>query len=106
LVLNEATPTGISVGELGSGKAVKCASVSLCTILEQAGNPMIDILKLDIEGAELELFRSNPDPWLSRTRSIAIEIHSPEAYTAVDAATRRHGFSKRQYRELFFFLRK
>jgi hypothetical protein len=61
---------------------------------------------VDIEGAELELFSKNPDPWLSRTRYITMEIHSAEAYAAVQAATKRHGFIGRQYRELYIFLKR
>jgi FkbM family methyltransferase len=106
LVLDPKTPTGISVAEHKSGEGKMCSAFSLNTILEQSGAAEIDILKLDIEGAERELFSVNPDPWLSRTRYIAIEIHSPEAYTAVHAATQRHGFIRRRYRELYIFLKK
>ena len=34
----------------------------------------VDLLKVDIEGAELELFSENTK-WLSRVRNIIIEIH-------------------------------
>ena len=35
----------------------------------------IDLLKLDIEGAERELFSTGSDLWLDRVRHIAIELH-------------------------------
>ena len=35
----------------------------------------IDILKIDIEGSEFELFSNNPHPWLSITKCIVIELH-------------------------------
>lgn len=105
LVRNPDTPTGISVAEHKSSEGHMCPAFSLNTILEESGADEIDILKLDIEGAELELFSVNPDSWLSRTRYIAIEIHSKEAYNAVHAATKRHGFTRRRYRELFIFLK-
>jgi FkbM family methyltransferase len=35
----------------------------------------IDILKIDIEGAEKELFSENYHSWLSKTKCIIIEIH-------------------------------
>ena len=34
----------------------------------------IDLLKIDIEGAEVELFKGNTD-WLNRVQCIAIEFH-------------------------------
>jgi FkbM family methyltransferase len=35
----------------------------------------IDILKIDIEGSEKELFEANYDYWLSKTKMIIIELH-------------------------------
>ncbi|MGN6802740.1 MAG: FkbM family methyltransferase, partial [Ginsengibacter sp.] len=35
----------------------------------------IDILKIDIEGAEKELFRKNYENWLYKTKLITIELH-------------------------------
>jgi FkbM family methyltransferase len=106
LVFDPTTPTGNSVAQHETLGSNRCAAFSLSTILEQAGADEIDILKMDIEGAELEVFSKNPDPWLSRTRYITMEIHSPEAYAAVHAATQRHGFIRRRYRELFIFLKR
>lgn len=37
----------------------------------------IDLLKIDIEGAELELFRA-PADWLNDVSSIVIELHGAE----------------------------
>ena len=36
---------------------------------------IIDILKIDIEGAEYTLFNNNPHSWLGRTRCLIIELH-------------------------------
>jgi FkbM family methyltransferase len=106
LVFDPITPTGISVAEQKSSGNTGCAAFSLSGILEQSGAAEIDILKMDIEGAELQVFSENPDPWLSQTRCITMEIHSPEAYAAVHAATEKHGFVRRRYRELYIFLKK
>ena len=35
----------------------------------------IDILKIDIEGAEKELFMDNYKTWLGKTKVIVIELH-------------------------------
>ena len=51
-------------------------AVGLEDIRLQQGMDSIDLLKIDIEGAENELFRENYESWLSRTRAIVIEIHN------------------------------
>jgi FkbM family methyltransferase len=50
-------------------------ALSLETILNQFGWERVDLLKIDVERAELELFNSGYDPWLSRTRNLVIELH-------------------------------
>jgi len=40
-----------------------------------AGTSVVDILKVDIEGAEKEVFESTVDMWLDRVRLIVIELH-------------------------------
>ncbi len=44
-------------------------------ILEMVTPAGIDLLKLDIEGAELALFSANPQAWLSSVGRIVIELH-------------------------------
>lgn len=56
--------------------------------------PTIDILKLDIEGAEGELF-AHPCPWLERVRVLVIELHEryhPGCTAAFRRAIDGHGF--------------
>lgn len=43
-------------------------------IIAHAGFEKLDLLKVDIEGAEVELFNGNVD-WLHKVRTIAIEFH-------------------------------
>jgi FkbM family methyltransferase len=44
-------------------------------ILERVGARQIDLLKLDIEGAELQLFSDGADEWIHLVKAIAIELH-------------------------------
>ena len=44
-------------------------------IMEIGGFDQIDLLKLDIETAERDLFSKNFENWLPRTRAIVIELH-------------------------------
>ena len=50
-------------------------AVTLDDLLSRFGQQYIDILKIDIEGAEKEIFSRNYHSWLSRTKVIVIELH-------------------------------
>lgn len=50
-------------------------STTIADILRESGSDRIDILKLDIEGAERELFREGWQEWLPKVRTILIELH-------------------------------
>lgn len=56
-------------------------------ILERSGvQPPIDILKMDIEGSEAEVFGGQPRSWLASIRHIAIELHGTASRLAFDKA--------------------
>jgi FkbM family methyltransferase len=47
----------------------------LDTLLDNAGFSTVDILKIDIEGAELQVFSEGAESWLPRVGMIIIETH-------------------------------
>jgi FkbM family methyltransferase len=49
--------------------------ISISEILREYNQDKIDLLKIDIEGAEKELFGSNYETWLPQTKIIIIELH-------------------------------
>ena len=56
-----------------NGSGIKALTIP--QVLAQSGYDTIDILKLDIEGAERELFRDGCEEWLPRVKLIIIELH-------------------------------
>jgi FkbM family methyltransferase len=58
----------------------------LSTIMTDHGIDTIDVLKVDIEGAEAAVFSDNFLNWLGKTRMLIIEIHGDEARTKFEAA--------------------
>jgi len=48
------------------------------SILERQGGRPVDLLKIDIEGAELAVFGDTARLWLDEVRNICIELHGPE----------------------------
>ncbi len=72
----------VGTGSWGFQTAVAAAtdtntidSITIPEIMESNGFAKIDLLKIDIEGAEKELFSANFDSWLPKTKVIAIELH-------------------------------
>jgi len=68
-------------------------------LLAEFSLPHIDILKLDIESAEKQLFSENYMSWLSKTRIILIELHdwmepgcSRSFFTAINEAFPNYSF--------------
>jgi FkbM family methyltransferase len=66
-------PWAVQVSELPGQSRVKSCTVK--TLLDLSAFAEVDILKVDIEGAELEIFSHNPWPWLPRVKLIIVETH-------------------------------
>lgn len=54
------------------------SAVSMDKLIEQNSIKQIDYLKVDIEGAENELFLSSPLKWLRLVTTLKVEIHRPQ----------------------------
>jgi FkbM family methyltransferase len=78
--------------------------ITMETLLKETGINSVDLLKLDIEGSEAEVFES--PTWINRVRVIAIELHDrikPGCRSSVEAAAA--GFRSEQRGEITFFFR-
>lgn len=91
--------TGAFISD-SDGEEVEAVSVE--SIIKSLPEPQIDILKLDVEGSEVEIFRSNAEFWLSRTKSIIVETHSEEGTCIVLEILRRHAWTAERVRNLYF----
>ena len=66
---------GFVVEECDKEGAETFRALSIADIMTQYQADEIDILKLDIEGAEKEVFTSNYDRWLPKTKILIVELH-------------------------------
>lgn len=65
-----------SVSEEESDAAAgEVAAITVDEILRRFGVRQIDLLKLDIEGAEFDLFSRGREGWMDHVRCIVIELH-------------------------------
>ncbi|GEM_PF-1709615 len=83
--------TDASGGGGGGGQTETIPALPLEKILAQNNSlPMIDLLKVDIEGAEREVFE-NCAPWIKRVRHMVLEIHPPYTTEQLLADCERNG---------------
>jgi FkbM family methyltransferase len=78
-------------------EAAPIQGITVQEVMARAGASRIDILKLDIEGAEQELFESDSDTWLDRVNALIVELHDrlrPGCSDAFYRAIRRHNFAR------------
>jgi FkbM family methyltransferase len=66
---------GFIVEEAHGNDDYSIKAITISDICREYNHNEIDILKLDTEGAEKEIFSSNFDDWLSKTKMIIIELH-------------------------------
>jgi len=77
-------------------------------VLDQYEIDHVDILKIDIEGAEIEVFGAGCDAWMPRVGFMMIELHDylrPGCETAVASAMERSGFGRTKRGEFAIFSR-
>jgi FkbM family methyltransferase len=83
---------GIQVAEAGPEVADECQALSVPTIMSMLDLPTLDILKIDVEGAEADIFAGNNE-WLSNVSLLLIEFHErfrPGSEASVKTALGSH----------------
>jgi FkbM family methyltransferase len=73
------------VRECVDGESPELIGTTIQEILARSDEPFIDILKIDIEGAEAEMF-AGVVAWIDRVRVLMIELHDAEASRAFHRA--------------------
>lgn len=66
---------GYMIEESYRGDTSYTSSVSVDDVMKENEMKIIDIMKMDIEGSEKEVFSENYENWLPKTRYIVIELH-------------------------------
>lgn len=95
--------------EMSRGKNVTdfAETITIEDIMKQHDMEYIDILKIDIEGAEKDVFETNYQYWLPKTRCLMVELHdrlTPGSSKVVFKAVSEYDFSYVQSGENLVFI--
>lgn len=102
----QAEPWAFIVEETRHGDPDGIETVSVSDLLQARGKNAVDILKIDIEGAEAEVFGATGTPWLSSVNCLMIELHDhikPGCSDSVLGAVNHHAHTHTQQGEYHVF---
>ncbi len=100
---------GFYVQEIKPAEKSDTRAITIDSILKMSGFDKIDILKLDVECAEKELFSKNYQTWLNKVNVIIIELHDflePGCNKAFYSAINQKQWTKYKRGEKRIFIRK
>lgn len=83
--------------KVGGGQGVEVQGLTLQMIIERAEFSEVDLLKVDIEGAEYGLFAETPDTVLRRCKRIGLEYHGNGDTAALFNKLKEAGFVVGRY---------
>lgn len=66
---------GFIVEEADAATPGAVPAFSIADILTKMNWPSVDVVKLDVEGSEKEIFSSNYESWLPKARVVVVEMH-------------------------------
>lgn len=70
-----AQPWAVRVREVDTNESSDVAAVTIPDLMKGFGLTSIDILKIDIEGSERQLFQDGATDWLGHVRNLVVELH-------------------------------
>nr|AQW45595.1 SAM-dependent methyltransferase [Aquincola tertiaricarbonis] len=75
-ILNpEAEPWAYRVGPAPEGAADGIPAIGVAELLAASGFKQVDLLKIDIEGSEIEVLNGQSGEWMGAVKTMAIELH-------------------------------
>ncbi|MDP6526596.1 MAG: FkbM family methyltransferase [Kiritimatiellia bacterium] len=79
--------------ECVQGETPDVAGVEMESLVSKSGSEGVDVLKIDVEGAETDIFRADCGGWLPEVSMIAIELHDEESKEVFERTVVPFGFS-------------
>lgn len=92
--------------EVPYGTPESISAIGIPELLREQKWGYIDVLKIDVEGAEYEIFSKELDEWIARVGTLVIETHDqvkPGVTALITSALQAEGFSARRFGEYWIF---
>jgi FkbM family methyltransferase len=105
IVNPEALSWGFRFATVPPGTPGAVEAISIPALMARFGADRIDILKLDIEGAEEALFSSGCEQWLDKVGAIIVEVHGAPCERAVHDAVASRPFDASRQGEKIVLIR-
>ena len=93
-------------GAFVSGSGLQVRAMSAPEVMNRMNWASLDILKMDIEGAEAEVLGQSADAWLGKVGMLIVELHGEDVGRTVMETMARNNFVGRRYRSLWYFNRR
>jgi FkbM family methyltransferase len=94
----QAADWAVQVHETANKDNASVEAWDVPTLLDLAGEDLVDLAKIDIEGSEAEIFAANT-AWLGRVRNICIELHGDRCREIFFRALRGYMYDVVEYGE-------
>jgi len=93
---------GSQTGSRVGGGARQVSTTTMTSLMSQLGWGFVDILKMDIEGAETVVLRSGDRSWLQAVGVLLLETHGPGIEAEIFPILKANGFERRQFRNVHY----
>jgi FkbM family methyltransferase len=109
IVDSQSEKWAFTVTEADESDTEAIKAVTIDEILTDSGFEQIDILKIDIEGSEKEIFSRNSENWLKKVKIIVLELHDrliPGCSDSVYNALKKEEWQEYKKGEKVIFIKK
>jgi FkbM family methyltransferase len=76
----------------GSDPSRSVEGITMKELIRRFNLPRIDYLKIDIEGAERQLFQDPDLDWLTQVHTLCCEVHAPDLFALISGILEAEGF--------------
>lgn len=94
--------------EVPAGTPGAIPAIGVAELIEELACPRIDVLKIDIEGAEYDVFSRGLSDWIDKVAMLVVEVHEgvrPGVTALVHSSMAGRGFSAGRWGEYWLFSR-
>lgn len=94
------------MGARTSSSEVGVLAFSIPTLMSRYSLDEIDLLKMDIEGAEVEVLDASCEAWISKVKVLLLETHGEQIERKVFATLDSLGLQRKRFRNAWYITKR